>query len=430
MACRKALLLLLVNFVAEILYSQVYRVPLDMLTTLDDIDVHVVACTSHPAKPVRLPIAELTGQRFIRLFSTWDETEDPDVVVMIQTKASGDLLYIDRNTNNDLTDDGPPVLFPWGQDSIVFDLTSRSDAHQHVRLLLSRKMQYSKLFRELPDSSKVQFLDEQGILNPRFARIWFVPGEVTIGAPGTFYFDDRVTVRRGSFVVKGKAHAIGLFDWTNNGLYNDRGDVLLLDPRGEGLLSYNSPSVVALDDVFRIDGVNFRLRALDPYGTWVELEQTTARPTHHHAARLDSVALASAETLSIKGEVWNLVATTIDSNTVQLKSFRGKYLLLNFWGEWCGPCLREIPALVHAADTYADSTRIQVLSFLEAKDLPKARNIIRDSGVRWPQLFLDKKAREVFPVRAFPTNILVLPDGNKCIVTQTVSDAFFDMYVR
>lgn len=50
--------------------------------------------------------------------------------------------------------------------------------------------------------------------------------------------------------------------------------------------------------------------------------------------------------------------------------------------------------------------------------------------MHWQQVFLDTKARDVFPIHAFPTNMLILPNGQECIVTQTVSDAFFDRYVR
>ncbi len=48
----------------------------------------------------------------------------------------------------------------------------------------------------------------------------------------------------------------------------------------------------------------------------------------------------------------------------------------------------------------------------------------------WPQALLDGEAAQVFPVHAFPTNMLILPNGEECIVTQTLSDAFFEKFVH
>jgi thiol-disulfide isomerase/thioredoxin len=426
------LLFFLFPFLVYTGQGQAYRISLDTLSTLDDGDVHVETFSPNPAKPVRLPPTDMAGERFVKVFYSWDVSADPEVVIMVRAKPGGDLLYIDRNANNDLTDDGPPVFFPVSQDTLTFELVSRGDSHQRVKLLLSRGMQYSRSFQSLPDSSRARFVDPHGNLNPRFARFWspFSAAQNFAGARGTFYFDDRVSLRRGWIVVRGKPHAIGLFDFTNNGLYNDTRDVILVDGRGDGILRYaGTPNVFKLDEVFSIDSLNFRVRALDPYGTWVELEETTAPPTHLFVDYLDSLFLASAGKFQVKPRVWDFVATAFDSTTIALKSFRGKYLLLNFWGEWCTPCLKEIAAIRHAAARYPDSS-VQFLSFVKVMDIAKARRIIADSAMFWPQLLLDAKANGVFPVRAFPTNMLILPDGQECILTQTLSDAFFDRFVR
>jgi thiol-disulfide isomerase/thioredoxin len=429
----RILVLLFVSFLPHVGQSQTYHVSLDTLSTLDDGDLHVEAFSPKPAKPVKLPPTDMVGERFLKAFYSWDVSEDPDVVIMVRAKPGGDLLYIDKNANNDLTDDGPPLFFPVNQDTLTFDLVSRTDPHQRAKLLLSRGLHYSKSFQNLSDSTKAGYVDKQGNLNPRFVRMLSMGSSIPLdftGTRGTFYFDDRVSLRRGWLTVRGVRHAIGLFDFTNNGLYNDKKDVILADGHGNGTLKYlDYANVFKLDEVFSIDTVNFRIRALDPYGTWVELEETSAPPTHLFADYLDSLSLVSAGKFRVKPEIWDFVATAIDSSAIALKSYRGKYLLLNFWGEWCGPCLKEIPALRHAAARYADST-VQFLSFVKVMDFAKARRVIADSAMSWPQALLDKKASDMFPVRAFPTNILILSNGQECILTQTLSDAFFDRFVH
>lgn len=62
---------------------------------------------------------------------------------------------------------------------------------------------------------------------------------------------------------------------------------------------------------------------------------------------------------------------------VKLESFRGKVILLNFWATWCGPCVTEIPWLVHLQKTYKDDVVVLGVSIDDtAEDLkPYARKM-------------------------------------------------------
>ena len=42
----------------------------------------------------------------------------------------------------------------------------------------------------------------------------------------------------------------------------------------------------------------------------------------------------------------------LDGNWVSLKELKGKVVLLNFWGTWCGPCRQEIPAFIKLTEKY------------------------------------------------------------------------------
>lgn len=76
----------------------------------------------------------------------------------------------------------------------------------------------------------------------------------------------------------------------------------------------------------------------------------------------------------------NFTLTTLDGKTVQLSDYRGKAVLLNFWGTWCEPCRTEMPALQNAYDQYKDQgfevlavniaeTDVAVSSFVEQYQL-------------------------------------------------------------
>lgn len=66
--------------------------------------------------------------------------------------------------------------------------------------------------------------------------------------------------------------------------------------------------------------------------------------------------------LDIDNRAPNFEAVTIDDESVSLESLRGQIVLVNFWGTWCPPCIREMPELQTVYEQYADSFTILALA--------------------------------------------------------------------
>lgn len=106
-----------------------------------------------------------------------------------------------------------------------------------------------------------------------------------------------------------------------------------------------------------------------------------------------------------------LAAKSIEGKSIQLNNYRGKFLLLDFWGSWCAPCIAEIPTLKMFSEKYADKL---VLLGLICKDTKaKAASVIKQNNLKWTQLYSETdEFGSLFGITAYPTKILIDQNGN------------------
>lgn len=121
----------------------------------------------------------------------------------------------------------------------------------------------------------------------------------------------------------------------------------------------------------------------------------------------------------------------MDGTPRKLSDFRGKYLLIDFWGTWCGPCVGEIPFLKKAYETYKDKG-LEILGMdYEMPDmtpqdfekgLEKVKTFLAENGVTWTQARTESIKplyERRFQIVAWPTIILLDPEGTVLSVGRT-----------
>ena len=113
----------------------------------------------------------------------------------------------------------------------------------------------------------------------------------------------------------------------------------------------------------------------------------------------------------------------ITGEDFSLSDLKGDYVLLDFWGSWCGPCLKEIPALVELYEDYhdrsfKDADNFHIVSIALEKSDKQTRKIIESRGLDWDHHIIDvsrvvlmSSLAQAYDVKELPTKFLINPNG-------------------
>lgn len=101
-----------------------------------------------------------------------------------------------------------------------------------------------------------------------------------------------------------------------------------------------------------------------------------------------------------------------EGKAVRLSDYagKGKYVLMDMWASWCGPCKGEIPNLRKAREMYKGKVEVVgIFVWDKQENLPAA---IKSEGITWPQIFdAPGDASKKYGVQGIPQIMLIAPDG-------------------
>ena len=108
-------------------------------------------------------------------------------------------------------------------------------------------------------------------------------------------------------------------------------------------------------------------------------------------------------------------ATTLDGRPLKLSDFQGRYVLLDFWATWCGPCIGEIPQLQAVHEAFGKDERFAIVSLSVDEKIEEPRKFQKKRNLPWLQAFLGNGIHSAIPgsfgVEAIPAFVLIGPDG-------------------
>jgi len=304
-----------------------------------------------------------------------DGSDNQITVVLDEPEEGAARIYIDRNNDEDLTNDGDgqwtessdSVL---GLSGVAIDVPYKTGAIPYTFKFYRFKKRLRDCLLYYRDACR--------------------EGEVTYGA---------------------RTYKIAVLDENADGRFDDlENGTLLIDLNQDGKLvgKPESAEFHKMGEPFNIHGTALVVASISPDGTSLRISPSDADV--EMKPYLDEGFLAPS-----------FAGTGLDEMSIDLReeAADAKYVLLDFWASWCGPCCREFPHLSRLHARYKNHG-LRIIGINLDSDREKAMKAVEDAGLNYPHVFdgggWKSAVATLYRVHGIPTTYLL--DENLKIVAK------------
>ena len=284
--------------------------------------------------------------------------------------------------------------------------------------------------------------DAQGVAD--FSPLSFGEGTILVQAPG--YARRHLGWRdaAGEVTVSLKPEAVvsgELIDATT-GRPLEAANISLSSPKGDHIGASVHPGDAGRFRIGEVPEGTYGFSIRTNSGTDLHSEQLTLQPGQHETRTLRlSTATAAigpllrglttpgskppTKLLKVGDPAPEFSVETLDGKPLDLKDYRGKYVLLDFWATWCGPCLAEIPHLRKAHEEFGKDPKFAMISLSLDASKEDVAKFLKAGEQPWTQVSLGEWTKDPvtkkYGIELIPSILLLDPDGK--IVAQGLRGA-------
>lgn len=142
-------------------------------------------------------------------------------------------------------------------------------------------------------------------------------------------------------------------------------------------------------------------------------KQKAAETTEAEAPAQEQTEAKAEEGVTAGAQAPDFNYKDISGKEVSLKTFQGKYVVLDFWGIWCKWCVKGIPDMKKYYDMYKE--KMEIVSIDNGDEMDKLLPFIQENDMNWTHIMNDAKGNtdlcKLYQVQGFPTKVLIDPKG-------------------
>lgn len=114
----------------------------------------------------------------------------------------------------------------------------------------------------------------------------------------------------------------------------------------------------------------------------------------------------------------------LDGQEYRLSDYKGKVVVLNFWGTYCPPCVEEMPLIQNYYEKYADKN-VEILAINENDPLVSVKAFFRQYKLTFPSLLDKDVVRRKYGVMNYPTTVFINENGKIEVIFEGAMDEAF-----
>jgi thiol-disulfide isomerase/thioredoxin len=208
--------------------------------------------------------------------------------------------------------------------------------------------------------------------------------------------------KKGIFKFNNLDYKVYLTNWFNGLTYSHNNTRIFIAPEDKAISEKEGDIPLSINDIINLDGYDF---LIDRISLWGDVLTLKFLGENTNTAGFTEGYL-----------VPEFHALTLENDPFRLDQYPNDYILLDFWGTWCAPCINQIPELKKLYSQFKYSN-FQMIGVALDRNPDMVKNFVKMNQMDWVHIFVDFNRKDkntlvdVLKISNYPTTILINPDG-------------------